>query len=71
MIQVHLLNIDQANNIRGKEYSHNRYFAPIKDANDNWIISQEEVKYCENKDFIWVKDLPLINWNPPIYDDIY
>jgi hypothetical protein len=37
------------------------YFNPIQDANDNWIISQEEVDQCS---FKWVKALPLIEYIP-------
>ena len=30
----------------------------------NWIISIEEINQCENPEFMWVKDLPLIEFKP-------
>lgn len=71
MIQVSILTENQAEILKGKEFAPYRYFNPIQDANGNWIIGDVEVNYCTNPEFQWVKDLPLINWNPPIYDDIY
>ncbi len=40
------------------------YFNPIQDANDNWVISVEEMEQCVNPDFMWVKDLDLIPYEP-------
>jgi len=71
MTQVHLINLEQANDIRGKEYSHNRFYSPIEDANANWIIGQEEVVDCENEDLIWVKELPLIDYEPKTEPEIF
>jgi len=40
------------------------YFNPIQDLNDNWVISVEEMANCTNELFMWVKDLPLIIYEP-------
>jgi hypothetical protein len=40
------------------------YFNPIQDINDNWIISTQEIDECVNPDFLWVKDLELITYEP-------
>jgi hypothetical protein len=40
------------------------YFNPIQDANDNWVISTEEINFCTNPEFQWVKYLPLIEYKP-------
>ena len=40
------------------------YFNPIQDADDKWVISVEEIDQCVNPDFMWVKELPLIPYNP-------
>jgi hypothetical protein len=40
------------------------YFNPIQDADDNWVISVEEISQCENEECMWVKELPLIPYIP-------
>jgi len=39
----------------------------VEDGNTppNWIISTQEIDQCVNPEFMWVKDLPLIEWVPP------
>ena len=64
MIYVHLLTIEQKDELVGQWYDSDSYFNPIQDANDDWIISVEEVDQCVNPDFLWVKDLPLIEYIP-------
>ncbi len=61
MIQVALLTEKQADQLKGVEIVDGNYFNPIKDINGNWIISLEEVNQC---DIDWVKELPLINYEP-------
>jgi hypothetical protein len=64
MIYVGLLTIDQYNQINGQLFAPDSYFNPIQDADDNWIISTEEINFCTNPEFIWIKDLPLIEYIP-------
>lgn len=64
MIQVGLLTEQQKNELVGQWYAPDSYFNPIQDINDNWIISQEEMQQNVNPDFLWVKDLPLIEYKP-------
>jgi len=64
MILVGLLTIDQYDQIVGQMFDEDSYFNPIQDANDNWIISTEEINFCTNTEFLWVKDLPLIEYIP-------
>jgi hypothetical protein len=64
MTYVHLLTIEQKDELVGQWYDPDSYFNPIQDANDDWIISVEEVNQCVNPDFLWVKDLPLIEYIP-------
>lgn len=70
MIQVGLLTIKQKEEIQGKEYAPDSYFNSVQDKNDNWIISVEEMNQCVNPEFIWVKDLPLIEFIPKITDEL-
>ena len=68
MIKVALLTIEQKDLLIGKEFNTDSYFNPIQDADDNWIISQIEINLCNNEEFFWVKDLPLIEYNPKIIE---
>jgi hypothetical protein len=59
---VGLLNQEQKDLLTGQLYTDDSYFNPIQDANDNWIISTEEMINCTNEKFAWVKDLELITY---------
>ena len=64
MIQVGLLTETQKDSLIGQLYDEDSYFNPIADLFDNWIISVEEMDFCVNPEFQWVKDLPLIDYKP-------
>jgi hypothetical protein len=64
MIQVGLLTLSQKEELLGQLYDSDSYFNPIQDINDNWIISVEEIEQNENQLLAWVKDLPLIPYEP-------
>jgi len=64
MIQVGLLTELQKDELIGVLYAPDSYFNPIQDINDNWVISQEEMYNNENELVAWVKDLPLIDFEP-------
>jgi len=64
MIKVGLLTEVQKDELVGQLYAPDSYFNPIQDLNDNWVISTEEMLYCVNPDFLWVKELPLIVYEP-------
>jgi hypothetical protein len=61
---VGLLNQEQKDSLVGQLYTDDSYFNPIQDANDNWIISTEEMINCTNEKFLWVKELELITYVP-------
>lgn len=61
---VGLLTEVQKDELIGQQYTADSYFNPIQDADDNWVISVEEMEYCTNPTFAWVKDLDLISYNP-------
>ena len=63
---VGLLTIEQKDLIVGQQYTTDSYFNPIQDLNDNWVISIEEMNYCTNVDYIWVKNLDLIIYEPKV-----
>jgi hypothetical protein len=64
MTQVGLLTESQKNKVVGQLYDDDSYFNPIQDIEDNWIISVEEMEFCVNPEFQWVKDLRLIEYKP-------
>jgi hypothetical protein len=64
MIQVGLLKESQKDSLVGQLYDDDSYFNPIQDISDQWIISVEEMEFCVNPEFMWVKDLPLIEYKP-------
>jgi hypothetical protein len=61
---VGLLTEVQKDELVEQQYTSDSYFNPIQDADDNWVISVEEMEYCTNPTFAWVKDLDLIPYNP-------
>jgi hypothetical protein len=57
---VGLLTIEQKDELVGVLYAPDSYYNPIQDANNNWVISTEEMIYTTNEDTLWVKELELI-----------
>lgn len=64
MIQVGLLTEAEKDSLVGQQYAPDSYFNPIQDLYDQWVISIEEIDFCVNPEFQWVKDLPLIPYEP-------
>ena len=64
MTQVGLLTESQKDSLVGQLYDEDSYFNAIQDLEENWIISVEEMEFCVNPEFMWVKDLPLIKYKP-------
>jgi hypothetical protein len=51
----------QADELKGKEFVQDNYFNPIQDKNGNWIISLQELVYC---DVDFANSVELINYKP-------
>jgi hypothetical protein len=64
MIQVGLLTEVQKDELVGQMYDEDSYFNPIQMITEQWIISVEEIDQCVNPEFMWVKELPLIPYEP-------
>ena len=64
MINVYLLNIEQKDSLIDSYFISGNKFYPIQDIDDNWIISENEVIQCTNPDFMWIKNLPVIEYKP-------
>ena len=73
MTYVGLLTIEQKDSLIGQLYDDDSYFNPIQDDFDQWVISTEEMEFCINPEFMWVKDLPLIEYvpkpAPPLFEE--
>jgi hypothetical protein len=73
MTYVGLLTESQKNELLGQLYDEDSFFNPITDLDENWIISVEEMEFCVNPEFQWVKDLPLIEYTPkpepPLFEE--
>jgi len=63
-MDVGLLTIEQKELIQGQLYAPDSYFNPIQDINNEWVISIQEMDNCVVEEFLWVKDLPLIEYLP-------
>jgi hypothetical protein len=63
-MKVGLLTLEQKNEITGKEFAPDCYFNPIQDKFDNWVISIQEIEQATIPPYDWVKDLPLIDFEP-------
>lgn len=63
-IYVGLLTELQKDELVGQLFDEDSYFNPIQDANDNWIISIEEIENNVNPIFDWLKELEMIIFVP-------
>jgi hypothetical protein len=63
-MKVGKLTIKQKNQIAGQLYADDSYFNPIQDANNKWVISTQEMDECVVEEFMWVKELTLIDYEP-------
>jgi len=66
MIEVGILTEEQKDLLAGQEFMVDVFFNPVQDINDNWFISVEEMDQCVNENFMWVKDLELIDYQPKL-----
>jgi hypothetical protein len=67
-MNVGLLTNEQKDLLVNQYYIIDCKFNPIQDANQNWIISIEEINQCINEEFIWIKNLTLIEFEPKLID---
>ena len=61
---VGLLTELQKDELMGQLYAPDSYFNPIQDLTDNWVISIEEIEQTVTPEFLWVKDLEMIPYEP-------
>ncbi len=61
---IAIITIEQKELIEGKEFAPDSFFNPIQDINENWVVSEEEIRDTVNPAFLWVKDLQLTEYQP-------
>lgn len=64
MIKIYKLTEGQKDILIGKELTNGLFFNPIQDANNTWVLSIEEVNQCNKEEFMWIKELELIDFTP-------
>jgi len=64
MIQLGILTEEQKELLIGQLFAPDSYFNAVQDINDNWFISVQQIDQCVNENFMWVKDLELIDYEP-------
>lgn len=67
-MKVFKLTATQKNKLLGVEYIDNCTYNPIQDNNGVWIITSEEVEQTTDENYLWVKDLPQIEFIKPKED---
>lgn len=60
---VGLLTPEQKEEINGKQFAADSYFNPIQDADNNWVISIQEIEQS-TAPFEWLKEITLIEFKP-------
>jgi len=61
MCRVAIISLEQKITLTGLNYSENCFFNPIQDADNNWVVSSEEIEACG---ILWLKELPLVDFTP-------
>jgi hypothetical protein len=61
-MKVAILTLEQKNLLDKKELSDGMKFNPVKDKNEEWFITEQEIIQCTNTKFEWVKDLELVDY---------
>lgn len=64
---VYRLAPEQAESLRGEEFAPDSYFnANVLNGTGQYFLSIEEVNQCVNPDYQWVKNLPQVEYVPPV-----
>lgn len=67
-MKVKLLTTEQKDSLIGVQIEDSHFYGPAQDANENWFISVQETEQTTNPSYLWVKDLPEIDYVPHTID---
>jgi len=65
-MKVYKLTKKQKDLLVGIKTSDGNFYHPVKDGNNNWIISKEEVYHTNAEELSWVHELKSINYKPAV-----
>ena len=68
-IYVGALTEQQKDQLTGQWFAPDSYFNAVQDANGVWFISIIQIQDCINPEFLWVKDLDMIEYIRPTDDN--
>jgi hypothetical protein len=63
-MKVKLLTPEQTNLLIGAEIANSHFASPFLDANGNKVLSIQEADSVTNPDYLWIKELPEIDYTP-------
>lgn len=67
-MKVFKLTATQKNKLLGVQFIEDNFYNPVQDNNGVWIITSEEVEQTTDENYLWVKDLPQIEFIKPKED---
>ena len=67
-MKVKLLTTEQKDSLIGVEIGDSHFYNPAIDAEGNCFISLQEAEQTTNPDYLWIKDLPEIDYVPHTID---
>lgn len=65
-----ILTQEQANKLGGRACSMKLgiYWIFDRDTSDNFVATEEQIQYADKPGQEWVKDLPIVDYEPKIFD---
>ena len=65
-ILVAVITEEQYEQVHLKELQPDHAFSCAKNIDNNWVIDQTQIDQIQNEQFLWLKELPLIEYQAPI-----
>lgn len=65
-MNVAFITLEQMNILTNQEFTNSCLFNPIQigtQSTNAAFITESELINCDNPDFLWVKDLPIVEWS--------
>ena len=59
-----ILTHEQCSQLAGRVYKDQSYFIYDQDTQGNFYITEEMVTECNEPNYLWVKDLPIVEYQP-------
>lgn len=66
VLMVYSITEAQADSLRMQEFAPDQYYWPVQDCNGNWLITEEEVSQTVFSQWLWVKNLPQMEYCEPV-----